>query len=132
MVEGALRLRLPDAPWSEAVVHLGYSVGFLMVILGRMQLFTEQTIVAALPAMADPSRQKLLRQLQNNLYTPQTSGVFYFLIIKPKPTTTVRRRTVVGSGSFTIGVKAIFDHAVIIVFIIDFPVITLLLGGVVS
>lgn len=61
IVEGALRLRLPDAPWSEAVVHLGYSVGFLMVILGRMQLFTEQTIVAALPVMAEPNRQKLLR-----------------------------------------------------------------------
>jgi formate/nitrite transporter FocA (FNT family) len=61
MVEGALRLRLPDAPWSEPVVHLGYSVGFLMVILGRMQLFTEQTVVAALPVMAEPTRQKLLR-----------------------------------------------------------------------
>jgi formate-nitrite transporter family protein len=61
IVEGALRRRLPDAPWSEAVVHLGYSVGFLMVILGRMQLFTEQTIVAALPVMAAPSRQNLKR-----------------------------------------------------------------------
>ncbi len=60
IVEGALRRRLPDAPWSEAVTHLGYSVGFLMVILGRMQLFTEQTIVTVLPVMAAPSWRKLL------------------------------------------------------------------------
>jgi formate/nitrite transporter FocA (FNT family) len=37
------------------VADLGYSVGFLMVILGRMQLFTEQTIVTVLPVMAAPS-----------------------------------------------------------------------------
>lgn len=55
IVEGALRHKLPEAPWREAVASLGYSVGFLIVILGRMQLFTEQTIVAVLPVMAAPS-----------------------------------------------------------------------------
>jgi len=44
IVQGALRQKLPDAPWREAVSGIGYSVGFLMVILGRMQLFTEQTM----------------------------------------------------------------------------------------
>jgi formate-nitrite transporter family protein len=53
IAQGALRQKLPDAPWREAVSSLGYSVGFLMVILGRMQLFTEQTIVTVLPVMAD-------------------------------------------------------------------------------
>ena len=43
IVQAALRHKLPDAPWREAVSNIGYSVGFLMVILGRMQLFTEQT-----------------------------------------------------------------------------------------
>jgi formate/nitrite transporter FocA (FNT family) len=55
IAEGALRHKLPaDAPWRETVADLGYSVGFLMVILGRMQLFTEQTIVTVLPVMAAP------------------------------------------------------------------------------
>lgn len=58
IVEGALWHRLPDAPWRDAVTNLGYSVGFLIVILGRMQLFTEQTIVAVLPVMAAPSWRK--------------------------------------------------------------------------
>lgn len=33
----------------------GYSVGFLIVILARQQLFTENTITAVLPLMAEPS-----------------------------------------------------------------------------
>lgn len=60
IAQGALAARLPDSlPWREPVIDLGYSLGFLMVILGRMQLFTEQTIVAVLPIMRDPNRQKL-------------------------------------------------------------------------
>jgi formate/nitrite transporter FocA (FNT family) len=46
---GALHHYAPDAAWREAVVALGYPVGFLIVVLGRMQLFTEQTVVAILP-----------------------------------------------------------------------------------
>lgn len=48
-VSGALHHYLPDTPWREAVVAFGYPVGFLIVVLGRMQLFTEQTVVAILP-----------------------------------------------------------------------------------
>ena len=56
IAEGALRHKLPaSVPWREPVTDIGYSLGFLMVILGRMQLFTEQTIVTVLPIMAAPS-----------------------------------------------------------------------------
>lgn len=46
--EGVLRAALPDATWTPAVTKLGYSIGFLIVILGRQQLFTEQTLTAML------------------------------------------------------------------------------------
>ena len=46
---GALHHYLPAAPWREAIVAFGYPLGFLIVVLGRLQLFTEQTIVAVLP-----------------------------------------------------------------------------------
>jgi formate/nitrite transporter FocA (FNT family) len=60
IAEGALRQKLPpDMPGREVIADLGYSVGFLMVILGRMQLFTEQTIVTVLPVMAEPGWRKL-------------------------------------------------------------------------
>ncbi len=53
VVEGALARHIPQGmPGREALLPLGYSTGFLMVILGRMQLFTEQTVVSVLPVMA--------------------------------------------------------------------------------
>jgi formate/nitrite transporter FocA (FNT family) len=47
-----LRSHLPDAEWRPLVVKLGYSVGFLIVVLGRQQLFTENTLTAILPLLA--------------------------------------------------------------------------------
>jgi formate/nitrite transporter FocA (FNT family) len=60
-VSGALHHYLPEAPWRDAVVALGYPVGFLIVVLGRMQLFTEQTIVAVLPLARETSRRNFGR-----------------------------------------------------------------------
>jgi len=51
VAESILAARLPDAPWKPLVDNLGYSVGFLIVILCRQQLFTENTLTAVLPAM---------------------------------------------------------------------------------
>ena len=54
--EAIFRTYLPDAKWSYLVENLGYSLGFLIVILGRMQLFTENTITTVLPVMHNPTR----------------------------------------------------------------------------
>jgi formate-nitrite transporter family protein len=51
VAEGLLRAHLPDKPWRPLVVKLGYSIGFLIVILGRQQLFTETTLTALIPAL---------------------------------------------------------------------------------
>lgn len=53
LAQAILRSELPDAPWRDLVSSLGYVVGFLMVVLGRQQLFTENTITMVLPVMAD-------------------------------------------------------------------------------
>jgi formate/nitrite transporter FocA (FNT family) len=45
-------IHLPDAPWRPLVSGFGYSVGFLMVVLARQQLFTENTLTVVLPLMA--------------------------------------------------------------------------------
>jgi formate/nitrite transporter FocA (FNT family) len=51
VAEGLLRHALPDADWRPLVAKLGYSVGFLIVVLGRQQLFTENTLTPILPLM---------------------------------------------------------------------------------
>lgn len=56
LAEAILRQHLPDESWRPLVTSLGYPVGFLMVVLGRQQLFTENTITVVLPVMADPTR----------------------------------------------------------------------------
>jgi len=61
LAQGVLRHELPDAPWASLVTSLGYPVGFLMVILARQQLFTENTITGVLPFAAEPNRDNLLK-----------------------------------------------------------------------
>lgn len=48
VTEAALQMHLPEADWTPIVAKLGYSVGFLIVILGRQQLFTENTLTPIL------------------------------------------------------------------------------------
>ncbi len=60
LVSGILRMHLPEAPWRHLVVAFGYPVGFLMAVLSRQQLFTENTITVVLPIMKEPTRAHLL------------------------------------------------------------------------
>jgi formate/nitrite transporter FocA (FNT family) len=62
--QAALHHGLPDAPWREVVAGLGYTLGFIIVILGRMQLFTEHTTVAVLPLMRNRTGANLRRTLR--------------------------------------------------------------------
>ncbi len=51
LTQGLLQASLPDAPWSALVAKFGYSMGFLIVILGRQQLFTENTLTPIIPLL---------------------------------------------------------------------------------
>ncbi len=60
VVTGSLRAYLPDEPWRPLVENFGYTVGFVIVVLGRQQLFTENTVTAVLPLLDDPDKGKTL------------------------------------------------------------------------
>ncbi len=51
LADGLLRAHLPEADWRPLVTKLGYSVGFVVVIIGSQQLFTENTITPILPLL---------------------------------------------------------------------------------
>ena len=53
--EALLRSWLPDAEWRYVVENMGYTFGFMLVILGRMQLFTENTITTVAPVLISGS-----------------------------------------------------------------------------
>ncbi len=61
LAQAILETRLPDASWRPLVAGFGYSVGFLMVVLGRQQLFTESTITVVLPVLKDLSLANIWR-----------------------------------------------------------------------
>lgn len=64
LVQGELRALLPAGPWRDIVSPLGYTVGFLIVVLGRQQLFTENTLSPVLPLLHDRTAKTLLRLLK--------------------------------------------------------------------
>ena len=61
MLEGAMRARLPHTAWAELISRIGYSAGFVIVILGRQQLFTENTLTVVLPLFENPGRATTCR-----------------------------------------------------------------------
>lgn len=62
--EAVLRTHLPNSSWRFLIENFGYSFGFLLVILGRMQLFTENTITTILPLANQRSLSCLLGVLR--------------------------------------------------------------------
>ncbi|MFJ5183665.1 formate/nitrite transporter family protein [Pseudomonas fulva] len=55
MAMGLLYSRLPDGESAQVIASIGYSAGFLAVIIARQQLFTENTLTAVLPVMTTPT-----------------------------------------------------------------------------
>ena len=51
VVQALLRSHLPEAPWRDLVAYLGYTTGFFVVVMGRQQLFTENTLTPILPLL---------------------------------------------------------------------------------
>ena len=62
--EALLYAHLPASQWRDLLVRLGYPIGFLIVILGRQQLFTENTILAIIPLLARRNLSTFLRVLR--------------------------------------------------------------------
>ncbi|GJE55380.1 MULTISPECIES: formate/nitrite transporter family protein [Methylobacterium] len=61
IVPGVLKAHLPESPWAELVSSFGYSIGFLIVVLGRQQLFTENTVTPILPLLHERTLANLWR-----------------------------------------------------------------------
>ena len=82
VAEALLVAYLPDMPWRPLVSKLGYSVGFLIVVLGRQQLFTENTLTVILPLLLRKSMKTLVRVLRlwGVVLTSNLVGTFLFAL----------------------------------------------------
>jgi formate/nitrite transporter FocA (FNT family) len=61
LAEAILQMRLPDSSWRPLVAGFGYCVGFIVVILSRQQLFTENTITVVLPVLNEFTFRSVVR-----------------------------------------------------------------------
>jgi formate-nitrite transporter family protein len=77
-----LAAQLPDFAWREIVAKIGYAVGFLIVILGRQQLFTENTLTAVLPVIMRRRLDWLIGMLRlwGIVLTANVIGCFVFAL----------------------------------------------------
>lgn len=59
LVEGIIRSNLgSEHPYLTLIESLGYSFWFVLVILCRLQMFTENTLTVVLPILAQPTRNR--------------------------------------------------------------------------
>lgn len=64
VVQGELYSRLPAGSVRDVISPFGYTIGFLIVIVGRQQLFTENTLTPVLALFHNRDASTLLRVLQ--------------------------------------------------------------------
>src|SRR3954464_10545669 len=62
--QALLEHHLPETNWRPLIATFGYSVGFLIVILGRQQLFTENTLTVILPLLQKQTWRDVLKVLR--------------------------------------------------------------------
>jgi formate/nitrite transporter FocA (FNT family) len=62
--KAVMETAVPEGAWTPLLQALGYSIGFVVVILGRMQLFTESTLSAVLPLATEMTGYNLARTLR--------------------------------------------------------------------
>src|SRR5689334_15419627 len=82
VAEGLLAAHLPESDWSPLIYKLGYSVGFLMVILGRQQLYTENTLTVILPLLLRKNTSTLasVARLWSVVLVSNLVGTFLFAL----------------------------------------------------
>ncbi|TKU39433.1 formate/nitrite transporter family protein [Citrobacter sp. wls716] len=55
LAKGIFHVQLEGGPGGFLLENLGYTFGFIIVIMARQQLFTENTVTAVLPVMQNPT-----------------------------------------------------------------------------
>ena len=64
MAKGIFQTHLEGVPGAFLLENLGYTFGFIIVIMARQQLFTENTVTAVLPIMHKPTGSNMLLLLR--------------------------------------------------------------------
>jgi formate/nitrite transporter FocA (FNT family) len=119
LTQAVIESSLPDTPWRPLIASFGYTVGFVIVILGKQQLFTESTLSAVLPVLTrrDPKTVLKTARLWVIVLIANIVGTFIFAAMLKIPgvfsddvvKALAHLATQPFSGSFTVTVvRAVF------------------------
>jgi formate/nitrite transporter FocA (FNT family) len=64
LTTAVLQAGLPDTSWRHLVSSFGYTTGFVLVIMGRQQLFSESTLTVVLPVLTRRELDCLFKALR--------------------------------------------------------------------
>ena len=87
ITQAYLQAALPTASWTRLVAGFGYCLGFLIVVLGRQQLFTETTLTALIPTLTQRTGAALLRTIRVwvVVLVANLLGTFAFAFMAARP-----------------------------------------------
>jgi formate/nitrite transporter FocA (FNT family) len=79
---------LPEAEWAPLITNFGYAFGFLIVILGRQQLYTENTLTVILPFLKRKRMAVLgnILRLWTVVLVANLAGAFAFAMVMARTT----------------------------------------------
>lgn len=64
LAEAYIKMYMPDVPYKSLIENMGYTFGFIIVIMARLQLFTENTITVMLPVFENPAWRNISKTLK--------------------------------------------------------------------
>ncbi|SIT03653.1 Formate/nitrite transporter FocA, FNT family [Roseivivax lentus] len=104
LAEGILHVIFEGHPYQGPIENLGYTVGFILVILARIQLFTENTITVVLPVLKEKSLTMLTcaARLWGVVFAANMVGTFFVAFLS------IYGGTVI--PEYVEGMKAISHH----------------------
>ena len=100
IVEGKLHALLPEGYLRDLVSPLGYTVGFLIVVLGRQQLFTENTLTPMLPLLHNRDVKTLL----------QVARLWAIVLASNVVGAVLAATAIAHAGAFDAGLLRVFDE----------------------
>jgi len=87
VAQAYLMAGLPNAAWVPLVDGFGYSLGFLIVILGQQQLYTETALTAVIPALTQRDARSIKGMLRvwGLVLAANLGGTFIFGSVAAQP-----------------------------------------------
>ncbi|MGB0720149.1 MAG: formate/nitrite transporter family protein [Bdellovibrionales bacterium] len=86
LAEAYIKMYVPDTPYRPLIENMGYTFGFIIVIMARLQLFTENTITVMLPVFENPAWRNVWRTLRlwGVVFATNLVGTFIVAVLLTK------------------------------------------------